>query len=81
VRFSPFDQHPEGDGSLRGNGLVAETWRICLTTVLNSHGRLKALSSADDLSQVDREQLIAAFDSFSAPAGLCKPGSTEARPR
>jgi hypothetical protein len=27
LRVTPFDRHPEGDGSLRTNGLDAESWR------------------------------------------------------
>lgn len=68
LRVAPFDQHPEGDRSLRANGLDAESWRTWLTSVLDAHRRLKGLSSGDDLSQVDRQQVIEAFDSFSAPA-------------
>lgn len=26
LRVSPFDQHPDGDGSLRARGMTAETW-------------------------------------------------------
>lgn len=78
LRVAPFDQHPEGDGSLRANGLDAESWQAWLTSVLDAHGRLKAISSAGDLSQVERQQIKEAFDAFSAPAGLC-PGSSELR--
>jgi hypothetical protein len=80
LRVAPFDPHPEGDGALRAAGFDAGSWQTWLTSVLDAHGRLKALSSADDLSQVDRQQIIAAFDTFSAPAGLC-PGSSELRAR
>ena len=76
LRVAPFDQHPDGDGSLRVSGLDAESWRTWLARVLDAHRRLKALSSADDLSQVARQQIKEAFDAFSAPASLC-PGSTE----
>jgi hypothetical protein len=80
LRVAPFDQHPEGDGSLRANGLDAESWRTWLTSVVDAHWRLKALSSADDLSRVDRQQIVEAFDTFSTPAGLC-PGSSGLRTR
>lgn len=80
LRVAPFDQHPEGDGILRAGGLDAGSWLAWLTRVLEAHARLKALSSADDLSQVDRQQIMTAFDTFAAPAGLC-PGSSELRAR
>ncbi len=79
LRVAPFDQHPDGDGSLRVNGLDAESWRTWVASVLDAHRRLKSLSTAD-LSQVDRQQIKEAFDAFSAPARLC-PGSTELRAR
>lgn len=78
LRVAPFDQHPEGDGRLRANGLDAESWRTWLTSVLDAHARLKTLMSADDLSRVDRHQISEAFHTFSTPAGLC-PGSSELR--
>jgi|UPI00036C5C14 Fe-S cluster biosynthesis and repair protein YggX len=31
LRVPPFDQHPDGDGSLRSSGLTAETWRTWMT--------------------------------------------------
>jgi len=79
LRVTPFDQHPDGDGSLRVRGLDTKTWRTWLASVLDAHGRLRALSTAD-LSQVDRQQIKGAFDAFSAPASLCQ-GSTELRAR
>lgn len=27
LRVPPFDQHPDGDGSLRSRGMTAEAWR------------------------------------------------------
>jgi hypothetical protein len=48
--------------------------------VLDAHTRLKALSSAEGPSRVDRNQIIEAFNSFATPAGLC-PGSSELRVR
>ena len=26
LRVAPFDQHPDGDGSLRSRGMTAEAW-------------------------------------------------------
>jgi hypothetical protein len=80
LHVAPFDQHPEGDGSLRRNGLEAESWRTWLTTVLDAHGRLKALSRADDPSQVDHRAVFELAESIFSPAALC-PGSSELRAR
>lgn len=80
LRVAPFDQHPDGDGSFRAAGLDAESWPAWLASVLDAHKRLNALSSADNRSQVDRQQIVEAFHSFSAPARLCW-GSSELRAR
>lgn len=80
LRVAPFDQHREGDSGLRARGLDPESWWTWLMRVLDAHGRLRALSSTANLSEVDRQQITEAFDAFSAPASLC-PGSTELRAR
>src|SRR5690349_16451644 len=35
LRVPPFDQHPDGDGSLRAVGLTAEDWQSWLLRVCN----------------------------------------------
>lgn len=71
---------PRGDASLRANGLDPESWWTWLTGVLEVHGRLRALSSANDPTEFNRRQITEAFDAFSAPFGLCR-GSTELQVR
>src|SRR5689334_20983567 len=35
LRVPPFDQHPDGDGSLRALGLTAENWQTWFWRVLD----------------------------------------------
>ncbi|MEK6721555.1 MAG: hypothetical protein AABZ33_12950 [Chloroflexota bacterium] len=68
LRVSPFDQHPDGDGSLREKGLDAASWRAWFAAVLDHHSRLQGLTTTDDFSQIDRQQVSEVFDAFSTPA-------------
>lgn len=40
LRVAPFDQHPDGDGSLRAAGLTPDTWRSWLADVVTRHQQL-----------------------------------------
>jgi hypothetical protein len=80
LHVTPFDQHPDGVGSLREKGLGAASWLTWVTAVLDHHSRLQGLTNSEDFSQIDGQQLSDVFDAFSRPAGLC-PGSAELRAR
>ncbi len=54
LHASPFDQHPDGDGSLRAAGLTGEDWRSWLQSVINlqddQQQRLSQRALADPLN-------------------------------
>ena len=39
LRVPPFDQHPDGDGSLRAIGLTAENWQAWFLRVIDPEQR------------------------------------------
>jgi hypothetical protein len=75
----PFDQHPEGDGSLREAGLNATMWREWLGSVLRQRTLLSAVSANID-GGVDQKELVtaarAAGEVLTSPGSFC-PGSPE----
>jgi hypothetical protein len=42
LRIPPFDQHSDGDGSLRAAGLTAASWQAWLAALLDLRLRLSA---------------------------------------
>lgn len=46
LHVSPFDRHPEGDGSLRERGLDGPGWETWLDAVVHAQARLHAIENA-----------------------------------
>jgi hypothetical protein len=46
LRASPFDSHPEGDGSLRALGLEAITWTAWINALVDSERALASTANA-----------------------------------
>ena len=68
----PFDQHPDGDGSLRDAGLDAVVWQDWLATVVGAHARLNEAAEIRDKEQVDHRAIVDLAGSFFSPWLLCR---------
>ena len=79
LRAEPFDQHPDGDHSLRDHGLDAAAWRAWAEAVVDAQGRLGAHIRGPEW-RADRATLVALAHAASTPALLC-PGIPELRAR
>jgi len=80
LRVRPFDQHPDGDRSLRDAGLDAWIWQTWLTTVIDGHARLNGAAVIADKTKVDHQAVIDLAESFFSPWRLC-PGPTAIKAR
>jgi hypothetical protein len=75
----PFDQHPDGDHSLRDHGLDAAAWRAWTGAVADAQVRLGAHIREPEW-RADRATLAALAHAASTPA-LLGPGTPESRAR
>jgi hypothetical protein len=58
LHVPPFDQHPEGDGSLRAAGLDAEAWQSWLTRVVNLQYEQQRTRKGPLNQQVDWQSVL-----------------------
>lgn len=79
LRVEPFDQHPDGDRSLREHGLDAAAWRAWVGAVVEAQGRLGA-HIRDPERRAEQATLAALAHTAVTPAPLC-PGTPALRAR
>lgn len=83
LHVAPFDQHAEGDGTLRQRGLDSEAWRAWLAAVIAQHGLLSVLATAPAIGRDQSEaraRAAEAWDVLRSPGSFC-PGTPELRAR
>jgi hypothetical protein len=80
LRVVPFDQHGEGDGSLRSLGLDAPAWREWVLAVLGAQTTLSDSTRQRTHDPEQRASALAAVQMLDRPGYLC-PGAAALRER
>jgi hypothetical protein len=80
LRIHPFDEHPDGDSSLRNRGLNAEVWRQWVASVITHSELLSQVPASPADGRTDPRFLAEVAEFLRRPSSAC-PGSDGLRGR